>query len=165
MKNCIIPGSFDPVTAGHASLFETAAGIFDNVYPVILTNAEKKGGFFTPEERLELLNAAVLRLRERGITNVFPKLYSGLTTAAARELDAKYIVKGVRNTTDFAYEYELAEISRRFDGTLETVFLPSRATLACVSSTYVRELIRYGNLDSADLADGTSELIARMIKK
>lgn len=164
MKNCIIPGSFDPITAGHVSLFETASGIFDNVYPIILTNAEKKSGFFTAEQRLALMCAAVESMKKRGITNITPQLYSGLTTDAAKHFNAKYLVKGVRNAADFTYEYELSEISRRFDSSLETVFLPSRAELCCVSSTYVRELIRYGRLDSSDLADGTSELISRFIK-
>lgn len=163
MKSCIIPGSFDPVTAGHTALFEAAGEIFDCVYPVILVNAEKKSGLFTAEQRLCLVEAAVSAMRERGITNVIPRLYSGLMTDAARELGAKYIVKGVRNTADFAYEYELSEISRRFDPSLLTVLLPSRAELACISSTYVRELIRYGKLDSEDLADGTHELIRKFI--
>ncbi len=164
MKSCIIPGSFDPVTAGHTALFETAAELFDHVYPVILVNAEKKGGFFTGEQRLSIMNAAADAMRARGITNITPKLYSGLTTDAARELGARYIVKGVRNTADFAYEYELSEISRRFDPSLETVLLPSRAEFTCVSSTYVRELIRYGKFDSEDFADGTRELIREFTK-
>jgi len=136
MRNCIIPGSFDPVTAGHVSLFETAAKIFDNVYPVILVNTEKRGGMFTSDERFEILKAAVDSIKLRGITNVEAKLYSGLTTDAAREFNCSFIVKGVRNTTDFAYENDLSHITLRFDPEIETVLLPSKAELVKPSTLF-----------------------------
>lgn len=164
MKNCIIPGSFDPVTKGHIELFKTASMLFDRVYVVILVNSEKKSGMFTSEERLDIMNAAIERLKMSGITNVEAVLFSGLTTDAALNLGASFIAKGVRNISDFAYEYDLCEISRRFESSLETVFLPSKAEFACVSSTYVRELIKYGRFDSPDFADGTSEIIKTLYK-
>ena len=164
MKSCIIPGSFDPVTKGHISLFESAARVFDKVYVVILVNSEKKGGMFTYDERLIILKNAVEALIDKGISNIEAVMYSGLTTDAAKCLGAQFIVKGVRNITDFAYEYDLSEISRRFEPSLETVFLPSKAEFSCVSSTYVRELIKYGRFDSGDFADGTAELIAELYK-
>ena len=163
MKSCIIPGSYDPVTAGHTELFRVAAEMFDKVYAVILVNSEKRGGMFDPEEKLTILNAAVKELRKEGIDNIEAVLYSGLTTDSATELGAHYIVKGVRNSADFAYEYDLSQISRRFAPKLETVFLPSRAESACVSSTYVRELIKFGKWDSGDFAEGTADVIRRII--
>ena len=164
MKSCIIPGSFDPVTKGHTELFKAAARIVDKVYAAILVNSEKRSGFFTPEQRYEILKAAVKQVNEECDGKVEAVLYSGLTTDCAVELGASHIVKGVRNTNDFAYEYDLAQISKRFESSLETVFIPSDPKLACVSSTYVRELIKYGKLDSADFADGTAELIKSYIK-
>lgn len=162
MKNCIIPGSYDPVTKGHIELFETASKIFDRVYPVILANAEKSSGMFSYDERLEIIRCAIEKMKERGIVNVEPVKFSGLTTDAACSLGASFVVKGVRNLTDFAYEYDLSQITRRFDSSLETVFIPSKAELACVSSTYVRELIKYGDYESVDYADGTCELIRKL---
>lgn len=165
MKNCIIPGSFDPVTAGHVSLFETAAKLFDRVYPVILVNSEKSGGLFTYEQRFEILKAAVDKMHENGTSNVEAVLFKGLTTDAALELDSRFIVKGVRNLTDFAYEYDLSQITLRFEPSVETVLLPSRADLACVSSTYVRELIKYSRFDSDDFAEGTTDLIKKFYNR
>ncbi len=162
MKACIIPGSFDPVTAGHMDLIKTAAKIFDKVYPVILVNTKKSGGMFSYEERMTILEAAVDALK---LPNVEAKFYEGLTTEAARNFGSGFIVKGVRNTTDFAYEYDLSEISKRFAPEIETVLLPARANLACVSSTYVRELIKYHCFDSKDFADGTTELIKEFYLK
>ena len=165
MKKCIIPGSYDPVTRGHFELFKAASAIFDMVYPVILINSEKKSGMFTSQERLDIMNAANERMIENGIKNIVPILYEGLTTDSALELGADFIVKGVRNSTDFTYEYDLAEISRRFCPNLQTVFIPSKAEVACVSSTYVRELIKYERFDSNDFADGTVEVIKNIINK
>ena len=165
MKACIIPGSYDPVTKGHTELFKSAALLFDKVYPVILVNSEKKNGFFTPEQRLQIMRVAVERVNAECGGKVEAVLYTGLTTDCAIELGVSHIVKGVRNANDFTYEYDLAQISKRFAPSIETVFIPSSPSLACVSSTYVRELIKYGKLDSPDLADGTCELIKSYINK
>ena len=165
MRNCIIPGSYDPVTKGHISLFETAAKMFDNVYPVILVNSAKAGGMFTYEERFEILSAAINAMKSRGISNVSAKMFSGLTTDAAKEYGCDFIAKGVRNLTDFAYEYDLSQITLRFEPDIETILLPSRADLSCVSSTYVRELIKYGSFESNDFAEGTTELIRKYYSK
>jgi len=161
MKKCIIPGSYDPVTRGHIELFKEAAEIFDVVYPVILCNSEKKNGFFSAEERLVIMNSAIEKI---GNKNIIPQIHSGLTTDSARSLGADFIVKGVRNANDFTYEYELAEISRRFDPSLQTVFIPSKPENSYVSSTYVRELIKYEKFDSTDFAVGTAETIKNILK-
>lgn len=160
MKKCIIPGSYDPVTRGHIELFKEAAEIFDVVYPVILCNSEKKSGLFSAEERLTIMNSAISKV---GTDKIIPQIFSGLTTDSARSLGADFIVKGVRNANDFTYEYELAEISRRFDSTLQTVFIPAKSENAYVSSTYIRELIKYGKFNSADFAEGTAEIIANIL--
>lgn len=163
MKKCIIPGSYDPVTRGHVELFKDAARIFDIVYPVILCNSEKKNGLFSADERFRIISAAIESLKSLGINNVIPKQYDGLTTDYARELDADFIVKGVRNSTDFTYEYEMAEIIHRFDPSLQVVFIPSKSENAYISSTYIRELIKYKKFNSEDFADGTVNIIKQLI--
>ena len=154
----IVPGSFDPLTAGHADVIRTAASLFDEVKVVVLVNSEKSGTF-TPEERLTVARAAVAAMKEEGIGNVTAHLYSGLTADAARELGASFVVKGLRSAADFDYEFGMAEITRRFDSGLTTVFLPSRPEFMHVSSTYVREIIKYGRGDDRAFAAGTRDLI------
>ncbi len=155
MKKAIITGSFDPVTAGHADHIRRASEIFDEVFVVILSNGEKSGGMFSAEERLALCEKAVEKM-----SNVSVIQWYGLASEAAHSVGAKYIVRGARNASDFDYENDLAAIMKRFDGELETVILPSSPSLSMISSTYVRELIKYG----CDLTDSVPDGCAEMIK-
>lgn len=136
----LVTGSYDPITAGHMHLIRIAAGIFDKVYVTICANTEKAGGAFLPEDRVRLAEDAVAR---SGFSNVEVILNGGLVSDIARQYGANYLVRGVRNGMDFAYEYDLAGIMKRFDPALETIFLPTDPTLACISATYVRDLLKY----------------------
>ncbi len=158
-KIAIVPGSFDPLTAGHADVIRTASSLFDEVKIVVLANSGKTG-MFTPEERLRIARAAVEKMKEDdGIGNVSAHVFPGLTADAAKELGASFVVKGLRSAADFDYEFGMAEITRRFDGGLTTVFLPSKPEFIHVSSTYVREIIKYGKGDDRAFAPGTKDVI------
>ena len=157
-KIAIVPGSFDPLTAGHADVIKTAASIFDEVKVVVLANSEKSG-MFTPEERLRIARAAVEKMKDEGVGNVSAHVFSGLTVDAAKELGASFVVKGLRSAADFDYEFGMAEITRRFGNGLTTVFLPSKPEFMHVSSTYVREIIRYGKGDERAFAPGTRDTV------
>lgn len=143
MSHAIITGSFDPVTCGHEDLARRAADLFDEVTFVILANTEKHSGLFPAKDRLLFAEAVAESLSREGRC-VKAALYPGLTSDAAHWLNARFIVRGVRSASDFDYEYGLANIMKRFDPQLETVFLPANPTLSCVSATYVRELLKYG---------------------
>lgn len=162
MKKVMIPGSFDPVTRGHMSVVRAAAEMFDEVYVVILANGEKPGGMFTRDERLTLLRAAVNELKHDGITGVYAETFDGLTTDAARKFGCEILVKSARNSADFEYEASLAEITRKFEPSLKTVLIPALPEEAHISSTYIRERIKYGRFDGDDFAPGTVELIREM---
>lgn len=157
MKIAVVSGSFDPITAGHMDVVRIAAGIFDEVHVVIVANGEKSHGMFSPADRLRIAARAV-----QSYKNVCAAVHSGLLSDYCASVGAKYLVRGVRNGTDFAYEYDLAAIMRRFDPELETVFLPAPPERACVSSTYVRELLKYGcPLDGA-VPDGCAALVREL---
>ncbi len=143
----MLTGSFDPVTSGHADLAIRAACMFDFVYIAVMANGEKDSsgsGLFTYRERLEILEAAVEDLADEGIRNVKAEICPGLSSKYAAERNIRFIVRGARGASDFDYEYSLAAIMKRFDPRLETIVLPAAPDLSCVSSTYVRELLRYG---------------------
>ncbi len=139
MKRAIITGSFDPVTTGHEDLIRRAAAMFDGVTAVILANTEKASGLFPAQDRLRFLTTVC-----REIPGADAVLWGGLTSDAAKELGARFIVRGARSGGDFDYEYNLAMIMKRFDPELETLVLPAKPELSMISSTYVRDLLKYG---------------------
>jgi pantetheine-phosphate adenylyltransferase len=157
----MITGSFDPVTVGHTDLIRRAAKMFDFVYVALMSNGVKDsagGGMFTYSQRLAMLEAACADLAGEGTTNVKAELCEGLSSAYAAERGVNYIVRGVRCASDFDYEYSLAAIMKRFDAGLETVMLPSEPSIACVSSTYVRELIKYHHPIGDAMPESASKL-------
>ncbi len=139
MKIAIYPGSFDPITLGHLDIIRRAAQCFDKVFVCVMDNCDKKSHMFPAEKRLELLHRSVADL-----PNVEAELFRGLLADYARKKDARVIVKGLRNATDFDVEYQMAAINRGIWPDLETVFLPASTEYQHFSSTMVREMIRYG---------------------
>ena len=138
MKIAIYPGSFDPITLGHLDVIRRAAACFDKVYVCVSPNAEKKNQMFTPEEKLLLVRTAVAEL-----PNVEAELFSGLLADYAVRRGAAAIVRGVRNTSDFDVEYQLALINQDIHPGLETMLLPASAAYQHFSSSMAREMIRY----------------------
>lgn len=146
-RSVMLPGSYDPVTLGHLDLILRSAEIFDTVHTVIFANTEKNAhgsGMFTPSERLEMLSAVCSAATDKTGKDIRAHLYSGLACDFAKENGIRFILKGARGAVDFDYEAKLSEIMRRFDASLETIILPSKPELSAVSSTYCRDLIKYG---------------------
>ncbi|MCI9431739.1 MAG: pantetheine-phosphate adenylyltransferase [Oscillospiraceae bacterium] len=137
MRIAVCPGSFDPITVGHLDLAERAAAIFDRVILCVMVNGEKKH-MFTLDERLELARAAAAHL-----PNVEAAACGGLLADFAREQGACALVKGVRGGTDLDWEMQLAQINRDLFPRLDTVLLPARPEHMHISSTMVREMLRY----------------------
>ena len=160
----MISGSFDPVTSGHVDLILRAARMFDLVYVAVMSNGEKDSaghGMFRYAERLAILEAACRSLPLPEADCVRAELCAGLASEYAAARGVRYIVRGVRSASDLDYELSLAAIMRRFDASLETVLLPARPELACVSSTYVRELVRYGQPIADAMPAEAAELAVR----
>ena len=139
MRIAVCSGSFDPITLGHMDIIRRTAACFDQVYVCVSPNAEKRGQMFTPEQKLKLVEAAVLEL-----PNVTAELYGGLLADFATERKATAIVRGIRTQSDFDTEYQQAMVNRGLHPGLETLLLPARAEFEHFSSTMAREMIRYG---------------------
>lgn len=133
-KIAFIPGSFDPITLGHFDFIKRASEMFEKVVVAVMINGEKKFAF-TAEERYKF---AVDGLKD--LKNVEVIYSEGMVCEIAKELGA-VIVKGVRNTTDFDYEYNLSLINRSA-GDVETLLLPASPETSFISSTMVREFLR-----------------------
>ena len=137
MKRALIPGSFDPVTVGHEDIIARAAALFDEVIVCAFVNTEKSY-MFSEEDRLEFLLAVAGEF-----DNVSADLSHSLVTAYAEENDCGVIIKGARSGLDFENEYNQAMINRELNADIETLILPASPELSFVSSTMVREMIRY----------------------
>lgn len=138
MKRALIPGSFDPVTVGHEDVIARASALFDEVIVCAFVNTEKTY-MFSDEDRLEFLISVA-----ENYDNVSADISHGLVTSYARENGCDVIVKGCRSGMNFEDEYEQALINRELDADIETIILPASPELSFVSSTMVREMIRYG---------------------
>ena len=136
-KIALIPGTFDPVTVGHLELVKFASDIFDEVVVCICINPEKKH-LFDEETRKKRLEKAVA-----AYSNVRVDCQHGMTADYAVSIGAEYIVRGIRNEKDAKYELEMAEFNRNYRN-IRTVFVPSPAGIADVSSTLVREKMARG---------------------
>ena len=154
MKRVLIPGSFDPVTVGHYDVIERCAGMFDEVYVVIFQNTEKKGkGIFTGEDCFEMMKIAV-----KDLPNVHADITDKLVVDYAKEHNIDFIVKGVRDTIEFEYEYDLFVINRSI-GDFDTIFMPSLPEYKHISSTFVRDMIKYGRDVTPYVPKGVDEYI------
>ncbi len=138
MIRALIPGSFDPVTVGHEDIITRAAELFDEVIVCAFVNTEKHY-MFSEEERLDFLLSVA-----ESYNNVSADLSHSLVTAYAKENGCGVIVKGCRSGMNFEDEYEQALINRELDPDIQTIILPASPELSFVSSTMVREMIRYG---------------------
>ncbi|SHI93137.1 Phosphopantetheine adenylyltransferase [Hymenobacter daecheongensis DSM 21074] len=142
MKTALFPGSFDPFTNGHLDVVRRGVGLFDKIIIAIGTNTSKTR--YLPVEQMVGLIEEVFRDEPR----VSVQTYKGLTADFARQVGANFLLRGLRNTTDFEYENTIAQANRHVNPALETVFLITAPALAAISSTIIREIHRFGgNVD------------------
>lgn len=137
MTRAVCPGSFDPVTNGHLDIFRRASSLFDELIVATGTNPSKSR-MFDPEERLAMLREAC-----DDLPNVTVMGFTGLIVDFCREMDAQAIVKGLRGGSDYEYELPMAQMNAHLTG-VETVFIPTAASLGYVSSSLVKEVATLG---------------------
>ncbi len=134
----LFPGSFDPFTLGHESIIKRALGLFDEIIIAIGANA-LKDGFFSLENRERMI---------RDVFKDYPMIkvahYEGLTVDFAKELSARYILRGIRTAADFEYERAIAQMNKAMYPDLDTIMLLTTPELTPINSTIVRDVIRNG---------------------
>ena len=144
MTSVIYPGTFDPITNGHLDIIERSAVIFPRVL-VAVANSPSKKTLFSLEERVELVRQSVAHL-----SNVEVFGFSDLLANVIKQHNISAIIRGVRTTTDFEYELQLAALNRLLTKGVESLFFPPAEKWAFVSSTIVREIYLHGG-DVAEL--------------
>ncbi len=142
----VCPGSYDPVTNGHLDIITRSSEVFERVIVAIVNNPmRKEKTLFTAEERKGLIEEATADL-----ANVEVRIFSNLLVEFAREQGARAIVKGLRAISDFEYEFEMAQLNRKLDPGIESIYMIASPQYSFLSSTGVKEMATFGG-DVADL--------------
>lgn len=138
MKIAVFPGSFDPITTGHVDLIYRSLPLFDKIVVAVGVNSNKKT-LFTLETRLKWL---------KEVFKEEPKIeiayFEGLTVDFCKSIGAKYLIRGLRNSSDFDYEKTISQLNSVIGNGMETFFLISKPGFSHISSTIVREIIKAG---------------------
>ena len=137
MKKAVFPGSFDPITLGHLDVINRGLSLFDEVIIAIGVNTDKKYMFSLEERKLHIENAFKNEPRIKVFT------YKGLTVDFCKTVKADYILRGLRNSTDFNYEQSIAQTNSTL-AKIESVFLVCAPNVSNISSSIVRDVIRNG---------------------
>ena len=135
MKKAVFPGSFDPITIGHVDLIYRGLEIFDEIIIAIGVNADKKQ-LFPLEDKIQQIKNTFINEPKIKVAS-----YKGLTIDFCKSVNSKYILRGLRNSSDFNYEQSIAQTNSSLSS-IESVFLISSPQLAHISSTIVRDIIR-----------------------
>ncbi len=155
MKKAVCPGSFDPITNGHVDIIKRAAELFDEVTVLVVTNPDKKC-VFSAKERCELIEKAV-----EGIAGIKVDSFSGLLADYVKQNEISAIVKGIRSSSDFEYEFQMALANRSLAPNAETVFITADPQNMYVSSSLIRQIAAFGG----DVSDFVPKNIVEEIEK
>jgi len=136
MNIAVFPGSFDPITIGHVSLIKRAARLFDKVIIAIGVNTSKNK-LFPLDVRINWINEVFKHNKKIEVQE-----FDGLTVDFCKKVGAKFIIRGLRNASDFDYEKTIAQLNSELNREIETVLLISKPKHSHISSTIVREIIR-----------------------
>lgn len=147
---CLFPGTFDPITLGHVDVVKRASSLFDKIIIAIGVNSTKQP-MFTLEQRLAWIDEIF-----QNYPNISATSYEGLTINFCKEQGAQYMMRGVRNISDFEYEKAIGDMNHLLNPDVETVFFTCAPEYSTISSTIVRDVIRHGG--------DVSQIVPREIK-
>ena len=155
MIEAIFPGTFDPPTIGHINIIQRASRLFDKIDVVIAVN-KAKSCLFTPEERLAFLEELV-----KPYKNVTVHTYSGLIVDYAEQKGANVLIRGIRNSIDFSYEFDLSLMNHKLNSNIETLFIPTEQKYLVLKSSSIKELAQFGG----DVSEMVPENVRAALEK
>lgn len=153
MRIALFAGSFDPITKGHEDIVRRAIPLFDKIIVAMGVNSVKTY-HFSEERRMMFLEATFANSPSIEVLK-----YDGLTADFCKKHQVNAILRGLRNATDFDYEYSIAHLNKHLNEELETVFLAASPEFICFSSTIVREILKGGKDPSPYLPRPVIDLI------
>lgn len=137
-QTALFPGSFDPITKGHQSIVERALPMFDKIIVAVGCNTAKHS-VFSLDKRIEWIKQTFAKYDKVEVVT-----FDSLTVDFCQQVGAKYILRGLRNSSDFQYERNIARINQELSEDIETVFLMTKPDDAAISSSLVREILSFG---------------------
>ena len=137
MRRAVFPGSFDPITIGHEDIIRRALPLFDEIIIAIGYNSTK-GGMFDIDERMRLIAEVFV-----GVAKIKIDKYKKLTIDYCHEVDAQYLLRGLRTAADFEFERGIGQVNRMMAQDVETVFMLTAPEYTPISSSIVRDVIRH----------------------
>jgi pantetheine-phosphate adenylyltransferase len=152
VKTALCPGTYDPVTVGHVDVITRCSTIFDQVVVAVVDDSFRKSVMFGINERVSFLEESTKHL-----PNVRVTVMHGLVVTLAREVGASVLVKGLRALTDFEYEFQMAQLNRKLDPELETMYLMASPEYSFLSSSGVKEIAKFGGC--------VSDLVPEVVKR
>ncbi len=160
MNRAIIPGSFDPITLGHLDIIERSLKIFDQVTVCVFLNPDKKT-VFSLSEREYLIKKAISVLDNRDKIKI--DSYSGLLIDYMKEQNLNVIIRGLRAFSDFEYEIQMAFLNNKMAPNIETFFLMTTENLSYVSSSSIKQIVRFGGKITGLVPENIEQDIIRKI--
>ncbi len=155
-KIALYPGTFDPITNGHMDIIVRANNLFDEVIVAVAASVDKKP-MFTLNERIKMAKTAV-----KGLESVRVVGFNNLTIDLAHEHDAGVLIRGLRAVSDFEYELQLGYLNNSLDDTIETVYLMPKLKHAFISSSIVRNLLKFNGKTEHLLPKEVQKIIGSM---
>ena len=157
----VYPGTFDPITLGHADIIRRGAKLVDRLIVGVTTNPSKNP-MFQPDERMDMVRREVAAL---GIDNVEVVGFNALLMKFANKQGASVIVRGLRAVADFEYEYQMAGMNQQIDSQIETVFLMADVSLQPIASKLVKEIALFGGDIGPFVSPSVRELVIARVEK
>ena len=159
MKKAIYPGTFDPITFGHIDLIKKSLNIFDKVI-VAVSDGNTKNYLFNAEEREDLIKRALFNDLKFNKKKIIVTSFKTLTTDFCEKMKSNIIIRGLRATSDFEYEFQLAGMNKKLNNLVETVFLMSDPENQIISSKFVKEIIEL----KGDIKKFTTKTLIKSLK-
>jgi pantetheine-phosphate adenylyltransferase len=157
----VYPGTFDPITQGHADIIRRGAKLVDKLIIGVTTNPSKNP-MFTPDERIAMVTREVAAM---GIANVSVIGFNALLMRFAEKQGASVIIRGLRAVADFEYEYQMAGMNQQINDGIETVFLMADVCLQPIASKLVKEIAQFGGEIAPFVSPAVREdVLARIAK-
>ena len=163
-KIAVYPGTFDPITLGHLDIIKRARRICDEL---IIASAvhHSKTPFFSPEQRVTLIHAALLNQNDASLCPVRAVSFDGLLVDFAHQHQAEFIIRGLRTVSDFDYEFQMVGVNRHLDNNIETIFLPADMTTQFISSSLAKQIFQYGGDLNQFVPENVVKLMCEFSKK